>query len=155
MRSAARTRFSMRLTRHSHTKGVLATYPEEARSEGIVWLGINSASVQKMGGSIAATKKSVDEWGIEYPVLLDELGTVGRRFDATTTPEVFLLDQRGVLVYVGAVDNMPFGKVRGGAEGQNYLARAIDQLKSGKKVSPDHHQSYGCRVKFAQPSRVD
>ncbi len=142
-------------TRHNHTSGFLKDYPKQARSEGIVWLGINSASMQKMGGSLEVTRQSIEEWGIEFPVMLDESGNVGRRFDATTTPEVFLINELGVLVYVGAVDNMPFGKVRGGAEGQNYLARAIAQLKAGKAVSPSFQQSYGCRVKYAQPSRVD
>jgi peroxiredoxin len=142
-------------TRHAHTLGILKDYPKELRAQGIVWLGINSASNQKLGGSLESTRASIEEWELEFPVLIDDSGNVGRQFDATTTPEVFLIDSQGVLRYVGAVDNMPFGKVRGGAEGQNYLTRALDQLKAGEPVSPDHQQSYGCRVKYAQPTRLD
>lgn len=142
-------------TRHAHTRGILLDYPRELRAKGIVWLGINSASNQKLGGSLESTQASISDWNLEFPVLIDDTGKIGRQFDATTTPEVFLIDKQGVLRYVGAVDNMPFGKVRGGAEGQNYLARAIAQLEAGEPISPDHQQSYGCRVKYAQPTRLD
>lgn len=142
-------------TRHAHTLGLLRDYPNELRAEGGIWLGINSGSDQKLGGSQEETAEAIEEWGIEFPILEDHDGAVGRRFDATMTPEVFLIDTTGVLRYVGALDNMPFGKVRGGGEGQNYLARAIAQLRAGEMIRPESQQAYGCRVKYAQPNRQD
>ena len=139
-------------TRSAHETGTLATYPEALRAEGVVWLGIDSAAERKMGGALADLVAAKEAWGVRYPILLDRSGEVGRRFDATTTPEVLLIDERGVLRYVGAVDNLPFGKVRGGGEPQNYLADALRQLRAGEPVEPAYRQSYGCRIKYAQPT---
>jgi len=142
-------------TRHAHNMGLLRDYPAQAQAAGVVWLGINSGAEQKLGGDSEASERAMAEWGLDFPILRDTSGEVGRRFDATVTPEVFLIDRRGVLLYVGALDNMPFGKVRGGGEGQNYLALALEQLLAGEAVRPSHRQAYGCRVKYAQPTRQD
>ncbi|MFT7487574.1 MAG: peroxiredoxin, partial [Candidatus Paceibacteria bacterium] len=142
-------------TRYSHRSGLLGSYPAELREQGVVWLGIQSGSGEELAGSLPQTQDLIAEWGIDFPILLDREGKVGRRFDATKTPEVFLIDADGVLRYVGAPDNMPFGKVRGGGEGQNYLARAIAQLRTGETVTPNCLQAYGCRVRYTQPHRLD
>ncbi|MFT7668943.1 MAG: peroxiredoxin [Planctomycetota bacterium] len=139
-------------TEHAHTRGTLKDYPEAARAQGIVWIGIDSSSEEKMGGNPEIARASRDAWAIEFPILVDPLGEVGRRFDATTTPGVFLLDTKGVLVYAGAVDNMPFGKVPGGGEGQNYIKDAIEDLLADREVAVSHREPYGCRVKYAQPT---
>ena len=142
-------------TRAAHESSTLKDYPREVREEGVVWLGIDSAPAMKMGGAEADLRAAAERWGIEYPILLDRDGAIGRRFDATTTPAVFVIDERGVLRYVGAIDNRPFGKVRGGGEPQNYVADAIRQLRAGEPVEPSFRQSYGCRIKFAQTSLID
>lgn len=142
-------------TRAAHESSTLKDYPAELRAEGVIWLGIDSAPEAKMGGAEDDLRTAAEAWGIEYPLLLDRDGAVGRRFDATTTPAVFLIDERGVLRYVGAIDNRPFGKVRGGGEPQNYLADALRQLRAGEPVEPGFRQSYGCRIKYAQTSLID
>jgi len=139
-------------TTYAHTSGTLADYPAQAVERGVVWLAVNSATTEKMGGDPGDNRAARDTWGIDFPILLDPQGDVGRRFDATTTPEVFVIDPEGVLVYVGAVDNMPFGKVRGGGEGQNYLAEALEAVLAGQPVDPPARPAYGCRVKYAQPT---
>lgn len=139
-------------TRFAHTEGTLATYPAQAREEGVVWLAINSASDEKMGGDLEDNRAARKAWAMDYPLLLDPDGKVGRQYDATATPEVFLIDPAGVLIYVGALDNMPFGKVRGGGEGVNYLAQALAQSRAGSQVTRPARQAYGCRVKYAQPT---
>jgi peroxiredoxin len=139
-------------TRHAHTQGTLATYPTQAREQDVIWLAVNSAPEEKMGGSPEDSRAASKAWSIDYPLMLDPTGRVGRQFDATTTPEVFLIDPAGVLVYVGAIDNMPFGKVRGGGEGVNYLAQALEESRAGGEVTRPARQPYGCRVKYAQPT---
>lgn len=139
-------------TKHAHTLGTLRDYPAVAREQGVVWLAVNSASEEKMGGGLELNSQARDDWSLEFPIVLDPTGEVGRRFDATMTPQVFLIDARGVLVYVGPVDNMPFGKVRGGGEGLNYLAAAIEDVLADKAVRTPMRQPYGCRIKYAQPT---
>ncbi len=139
-------------TTHAHEFGLLKGYPDSVIEQGVVWLAINSAAKGKMGGSLEQNLAARDAWSLNYPVLLDPSGEVGRRFDATTTPEVFLIDPAGVLVYVGALDNMPFGKVRGGGEGQNYVDEALQNVLADQAVRSPQRQPYGSRVKYAQPT---
>lgn len=139
-------------TKYAHTLGTLKDYVGEAREQGVVWLGINSASEEKVGGSVEESIAARDAWPMEFPVLLDPSGRVGRQFDASTTPQVYVIDRQGVLVYVGAVDNLPFGKVRGGGEGQNYLGDALEDVLAGRAVRTPRRPTYGCRVKYAQPT---
>ncbi|MCB9915231.1 MAG: redoxin domain-containing protein [Planctomycetes bacterium] len=138
-------------SRFAHEHGALRTLARELRARGVLWLAVNSAGEEKPGGGAAASRAAAQAWGLEHPVLLDPTGEVGRMFDATTTPEVFLIDERGVLVYVGALDNAPFGKVRGGGEPLNYLEQALGDLAQGRPVAVPARQSYGCRIKYAQP----
>lgn len=137
-------------SRAAHEGGTLRDYPDRVRREGGVWLGVCSSAPRKHGGDREALRSAVEAWSFAHPVLLDPDGAIGRRFDATHTPQVFLLDERGVLRYVGAIDNQPFNKVRGGGEVQNHLAIALGQLRDGRPVEPAVRQAYGSRVKYAQ-----
>ncbi len=139
-------------TNFAHEEGSLRTMARELAQAGVLWIAINSAGTEKMGGGIEASRAAAKRWDLSHPVLLDPTGDVGRMFDATTTPEVFLIDERGKLVYLGALDNAPFGKVRGGGEPVSYLQAALDDLAAGRAVSTPVRQSYGCRVKYAQPT---
>jgi peroxiredoxin len=142
-------------TRAAHEAGTLRDYPAEAREAGVVWLGVASSAPRKHGGDREDLAAAVEAWGVDFPVLLDEGGELGRCFDATHTPEVFLIDERGVLRYAGAVDNQPFNKVRGGGEVLNHLAAALAQLREGRPVEPAMRQAYGSRVKYARPALAD
>ncbi len=138
-------------TEFAHEKGPLRTMARDVAEDGVLWLAINSAGNEKLGGGAALSREAAERWNLVHPVLLDPTGEVGRMFDATTTPEVFLLDESGRLVYIGAIDNAPFGKVRGGGEPVNLLARALADLAAGRPVAAPIRQSYGSRVKYAQP----
>lgn len=137
-------------TRAAHQDGTLRDYPDRVVRDGGIWLGVCSSGPGKHGSERADLEAAVEAWGFEHPVLLDPSGELGRRFDATHTPQVFLLDERSVLRFVGAVDNQPFNKVRGGGEVQNHLALALEQLRDGRPVEPAARQAYGSRVKYAQ-----
>lgn len=139
-------------TNFAHEKGSLRNMARELQERGVLWLAINSAGDEKMGGGERLSREAAERWGIEHPLLLDPGGEVGRMFDATTTPEIFLLDESGKLVYIGALDNAPFGKVRGGGEPLNYLEAALADLAAGRPVATPVQQSYGCRVKYGQPN---
>jgi hypothetical protein len=138
-------------TKFAHEKGSLRTMARDVAENGVLWLAINSAGNEKLGAGAVPTREAAERWGLAHPILLDPTGEVGRMFDATTTPQVFLLDEAGRLVYVGAIDNAPFGKVRGGGEPVNYLAQALADLAAGRPVAAPIRQSYGSRVKYAQP----
>lgn len=124
-------------------KGPLRKLPEELQKKGVVWLSIVSEKPENKGGKVETTKKFMEENGVRVPMLLDPDGKVGRAYGAKTTPHVFVIDGKGTLVYAGALDNAPFGKVEGDGEPVSYLEAAIADLAAGKKIEKPETKAYG------------
>ncbi|MDP6935081.1 MAG: thioredoxin family protein, partial [Myxococcota bacterium] len=57
------------------------------------------------------------------------------------------VNAQGVLVYDGAVDNAPLGRLKG-QEHQVWLAEALDEVTSDRPVSRPRSKAYGCTVKY-------
>ena len=64
-------------------------------------------------------------------------------YGARTTPHCFVIDQNGVLVYQGAIDDNERGQGK-----TNYVVNTLAQLKKGETVSPSETRPYGCSVKY-------
>lgn len=129
-------------------KGPLRALPKKWTDQGVVWLAINSNSRGTQGDGVERNRASVGEYGIHYPILLDEPGTVGRLYAAKNTPAMFVIDAAGTLVYQGAVDNAPMGKSSGQAY-QGYVDTALGEVLAGKTPSTSRTKAYGCSVKYA------
>ncbi len=136
--------------RLSHTKGSLKELAKRYTAGGVVWLGVNSAAPGKQGYGSSATLEAVHRYDMHHPVLLDESGDVGHRYGATNTPHMFVINPEGTLVYRGAIDNSPDaeGESPEGGKLVNYVADAIDAVKSGRPVSVSETKAYGCGVKY-------
>jgi peroxiredoxin len=116
------------------------------REKNVVWLAINSGAEGKQGAGRERNVKARTEYGIEYPVLLDEKGKVGRAYGAKTTPHMFVIAADGSLIYKGAIDS----DRNAGAMGETiYVRAALDEYLAGKPVSTAETPSYGCSVKYA------
>ena len=110
----------------------------------VAWLRINSGAPGKQGAGKEANATSKKEWNITTPILLDESGKVGRNYAAKTTPHCFVINQDGVLVYAGAIDDG-----NGGAVGKtNYVAEAVTATLNGETVAKAETKPYGCSVKY-------
>ena len=136
--------------RFAHTKGDLKDQGGRLQAKGVVFLAVNSSAPGREGNGLERNREAKKEYAIPYPVLLDEDGTVGRLYGARTTPHIFRIDEKGVLRYRGAIDNAPFGEVRGGDKKLNYLDQALEALARGAAVDPAETGSYGCGVKYAK-----
>ena len=80
--------------------------------------------------------------------LLDENGSTGKAYGAKTTPQIFVIDAQGTLVYKGAYDNAPKGKPKKGVEREIFVSTALEEVLAGKKVSNPQTKPYGCSVKY-------
>jgi peroxiredoxin len=127
--------------------GPLRDLPAEAIEEGVVWLAINSGGPGKQGHGLETNQESRAEWDMDYPVLLDESGETGQRYDARTTPHMYVIDPAGVLVYAGALDNQPLGRLKGDAP-TNFVTEALADLSAGDAVGTPETKAYGCSVKY-------
>ncbi len=127
--------------------GPLKTQPAAAIADGVVWWAINSGRPGKQGTGSARNVEARGAYGMAYPVALDEDGRVGRSFDAKTTPQLVVIEPGGTMVYNGALDNAPNGRVKGDAP-VNHLAAALGDLKAGRAVAVPQTKPYGCSVKY-------
>ncbi|MDP1916581.1 MAG: thioredoxin family protein [Myxococcales bacterium] len=134
----------------AHTKGSLVDTAKRARAKGVVWLAINSGAAGKQGAGLETNTKGVATFKMENPVLLDETGVVGKSYGATNTPNLFVIDGKGTLVYRGAIDNSPDGEGKSPEGGAliNYVDQALEDLSSGKSVRVSETKPYGCSVKY-------
>jgi peroxiredoxin len=127
-------------------KTSMAATRKAAAELGVVWLAINSGAEGTQGAGLERNAKAIADYGIEYPVLLDPKGEVGRKYAARTTPHMFVIQSDGTLAYDGAIDD---GSPRGPGE-KNLVLAAIRALKSGEKVETAKHEPFGCSVKYAR-----
>ncbi|MCD8497603.1 MAG: hypothetical protein LRZ85_05670 [Alphaproteobacteria bacterium] len=80
--------------------------------------------------------------------ILDESGSIGKMYDAQTTPHMFIIDSEGFLVYKGAIDSdsSPRPETIDGAT--NYVLTSLAEMKAGEPVKTASTQPYGCGVKY-------
>ncbi len=135
--------------KYAHGSGPLRTQPSRAQAEGVVWLAVNSGAPGKQGAGLERNQAARREYAMDYPVLLDPIGRIGRFYAAKTTPHMYVIDPQGVLAYAGALDNAPLGEVAGGTA-VNYVDAAVADLKAGRPVGVSTTKAYGCSVKYGQ-----
>ena len=78
-------------------KGLAKKHPE------VVWIAINSNAAGKQGHEPERNRAGRERFGIDYPIALDADGAVGKAYGATRTPEIYVIDPEGNLVYRGAL----------------------------------------------------
>ncbi len=121
---------------------------QEYNSKGVQLLAVNSGAAGKEGSGKDLNAKMKADWKMEYPILLDETGAMGKAFGATNTPHVFIINAEGKIAYKGAIDN---GDFRSGKVGdKNYAKNALDSILAGKAVENAETKPYGCAVKYGK-----
>ncbi len=116
---------------------------KKLREDGGEWLLICSSGEGKQGNFDAETlKKRLEKVSLKGDTYLhDADGTVGKKYQAKTTPHCYVIDKKGVLRYAGAMDNMP--KQRDGAEPVNYVAKAVEAIAADKEIAEKEVKPYG------------
>ena len=122
----------------------------EYTGKGVVWLAINStrADHEDYRDVPQATEDESAQGAAPTAVLLDAEGTVGRSYDAKTTPHMFVVDAEGTLVYQGAIDSVRSTDADDIPKATNYVRQAVDEVLAGHPVSLAQTQPYGCSVKY-------
>lgn len=111
----------------------------------IAWVGVNST--HNCETRKADIEKYVKDNKVTFPILMDASGTIGKAFGAKTTPHVFVIDQKGMIAYMGAIDDNKNGDKENPT---NYVAQAIDALLKGTTPATTTTEPYGCSVKYAK-----
>jgi len=123
----------------------------DATAKGVTWLSICSSAPGKQGHADAAdaAKKCTETQSAATAYFLDETGKVGKTYGAKVTPDMYVIDAKGVLVYHGAIDDKKSTNPGDIAGAKNYVAAALDEVLAGKPVSTPKTDPYGCGVKYA------
>jgi hypothetical protein len=124
----------------------------ESTKEGAIWLTINSGAAGKQGAmNEAEAKKYIADQGAEPTgYILDADGKIGKLYDASTTPHMFVIGKDGELVYAGAIDDNKSADQEAIKTAKNYVSAAILAAKTGHKPEVTTTQPYGCSVKYAE-----
>lgn len=80
-----------------------------------------------------------------FPYVVDGGSEAARAFGASRTPQVFLFDASGKLVYEGTVDDSPADPTQVSEE---YFRNAMDQVIAGAPVAVQKTKAFGCTIKF-------
>jgi peroxiredoxin len=137
-------------TRKHYVSGNMQTLQKEWTAKGVAWLTVISSAPGQQGYVTPAQENAYVAKMHAAPtaVLLDTFGMVGRLYNAKTTPEMFIIDPSGKLIYEGAIDDRPTpdpDDVRGA---RNYVSDALSEAIAGKPVATPYTRPYGCSVKY-------
>ncbi len=121
---------------------------QEFGSRGFTLIGINPNDAEQYpADGYEQMQDFVTEKAINFPYLRDMNQDVAQAFGAEKTPHVFLLNQKGVLCYSGAIDDNAHDPV---AVNHRFLQNAIEQILSGQAIQPTETLPVGCSVKWRQ-----
>lgn len=106
---------------------------------------LNSNEAQRSDDdSYEAMKSYAKDQGYNWYYLVDNNSALADAFGANRTPECFLFNAEGKLVYHGAIDDNPSDA---GSVSRKHLIMAIDEMKNGKDISVKQSKSVGCTIK--------
>ena len=116
-----------------------------AQHKGLGVILINSNEGQRSGDdAFSAMQNYAKNQKYNWYYVVDEDNKLADAFGATRTPECYLFNAAGKLVYHGAIDDNPGNE---GAVSRHHLKMAVDEMLSGKDISTATTRSVGCSIK--------
>ena len=137
-----------------HIRSELAAFGRECAAAGVGLVAISSNDVAAYPadgpGPMAEEARA---HGFVFPYLFDEDQSVARRFHAACTPDFYLFDAAGLLVYRGQFDDSrpSNGKPVTGRD----LRDARDAVLAGRAPALDQRPSIGCNIKWKKGNEPD
>jgi peroxiredoxin len=130
-----------------HIRGGLAQFGKDYKDSGLAVVAINSNDTETHpDDSPEKMKSEVAEQGYVFPYLFDPDQSVAKAFNAACTPDFFLFDADGSLVYRGQFDGARPGN-EDPVTGTD-LRKAADQVLAGESVPAEQTPSVGCNIKW-------
>lgn len=137
--------------KHYDFSGNIPALQKEATTDGVVWLQVISSAPGLQGNVDGATAISLNEKRNSKPTntILDPQGTIGKLYDAKTSPHIFIINPEGTLVYKGGIDSIKSNKAEDIPKATPYVKEALEALAAGKKVPNPSTAPYGCSIKYS------
>ena len=123
----------------------IAAIGNSGKDKGVGVIAINSNDpADYPEDSYAEMQKRAQKLGFTFPYVVDATSDVARAFGATRTPEAFLFDKDGKLVYHGAIDDSQDAN----AVKVHFLQDAITASTASQAVAVKETKFVGCGIKF-------
>lgn len=128
----------------------IAEVGNAAKAAGIGVIAINSNDPEAYPeDDFAEMQARAKKLGFEFPYVMDATSEMAPAFGATRTPEAFLFDAKGRLVYHGTIDD---NAREASAVKEPWLRQAVDAVVAGKKVTTAETKALGCSIKLRSKS---
>ncbi len=139
-------------TQKHYESGNMQRLQKEWTAKGVVWLTVISSAPGKQG---FVTPTQENDYlkkmnAVPTAVLMDPAGTLGHLYDAKTTPDMYIIDPAGNLIYEGAIDDKPTTDQADIASAKNYVNAALTEAIGGKLITDPATRPYGCSVKYGK-----
>jgi peroxiredoxin/mono/diheme cytochrome c family protein len=128
---------------------VLADLHKEYDSKSVAFVGVNANSQDSLERVAVHARRH----NVPFPIVKDAGNKVADLFGAQRTPEAFVLNGAGEILYQGRIDDQfGIGYARPGKPARRDLAAALDEVLAGKPVSVAKTKVHGCRIgRIAEP----
>lgn len=133
-----------------YDSGNMQSLQKDAAAKGVVWLQVISSAPGKQGQVDGATAMKLNSARSAMPagVILDPEGKLGKLYGAQTTPHIFIIDAKGVLIYKGGIDSLATADKADIAKAEPYVSEALTALAAGRKIAANNTKPYGCSIKY-------
>lgn len=110
---------------------------------GVILINANEGNRDSEDSYFAMQQYAKAQHYKDVPYVVDVNSAVANAFGATRTPETFLFNAKGQLIYHGAIDdNQDASQAK-----RKHLAIAIGEAVTGKDISINNTRSVGCAIK--------
>jgi peroxiredoxin len=115
-----------------------------AKGIGVIAVNSNDPAVAAEDG-FEQMQDRAKERGMQFAYVVDSTSGVAKAFGATRTPEAFLFDKSGKLVYHGTIDDNMKEPEKVTA---TYLKDALESVSNGQDVAVKETKALCCGIKF-------
>lgn len=136
--------------RKHYETGNMQKLQKEWTGKGVEWFTVISSAPGKQG-NVTPTEENeylAKTHAAPTAVLMDEKGELAKLYGAKTTPHMFVIDPKGVLIYNGAIDDRSTTDKEDVKGAKNYISAALTESMAGKPVKTSSTRPYGCSVKY-------
>ncbi|HEX4006441.1 MAG TPA: thioredoxin family protein [Acidobacteriaceae bacterium] len=137
-------------TKKHYASGNMQSLQKEWTSKGVIWLTVLSSAPGNDGYKTASEENAYLQQVHAAPtaVLLDPSGGIGHEYAAKTTPDMYVIDPSGKLIYSGAIDDRHTTELADVQGAKNYVSAALAESLAGQPVAVSYTRPYGCSVKY-------
>lgn len=130
-------------TQKHYGSGNIPRLQQEWTGKGVVWLTVSTSAPAEKATAYAKAAHAA-----ATAILLDLQATTAMAYGAKTSPHMFVINPDGVLVYNGAIDDIPTPDPADLAKAKNYVSAALTEGMADQPITTPTSRPYGCTVKY-------